>query len=68
MHAKHAVAKTADPVWAHTPALHSSLLLFLVIPISSEGIPYSRDYKYPSIIRTPQIQVPIWIFAKKIQF
>ena len=22
-------------------------------------IPYSRDYKYPSIIRTPQIQVPI---------
>ena len=23
------------------------------------GIPYSRDYKYPSIIRTPQIQVPI---------
>ena len=22
-------------------------------------VPYSRDYKYPSIIRTPQIQVPI---------
>ena len=22
-------------------------------------LPYSRDYKYPSIIRTPQIQVPI---------
>ena len=23
------------------------------------AIPYSQDYKYPSIIRTPQIQVPI---------
>ena len=27
--------------------------------IGINNIPYSRDYKYPSIIRTPQIQVPI---------
>ena len=27
--------------------------------LSQDKLPYSRDYKYPSIIRTPQIQVPI---------
>ena len=43
----------------HVAVIMVTKVMVTTAQVSKLDIPYSRDYKYPSIIRTPQIQVPI---------